>query len=208
MIQDINKTITIQARKEELESIKRGGFVYEFTVPVKDPGAYQFRVAVQDAGSERLGAANNFIEVPNVSQGQLALSDIIVFGETPAAMDGKQLMSVDSQAATAERKFRQGTELSYALIIYNATLDPVTRQPHLETQLSLYLAGKPVYAGAPKALQIKPQEDFKQVLDSGTIDLGPAIAVGDYALKVRVTDISAKGKRQIQERWIGFDVFE
>jgi len=27
-------------------------------------------------------------------------------------------------------------------------------------------------------------------------------------LKVRVTDISAKGKRQIQERWIGFDVFE
>ena len=208
MIQDINKTITIQARKEELESIKRGGFVYEFTVPVKDPGAYQFRVAVQDAGSERLGAANNFIEVPNVSQGQLALSDIIVFGKTPAAMDGKQLMSVDSQAATAERKFRQGTELSYALIIYNATLDPVTRQPHLETQLSLYLAGKPVYAGAPKALQIKPQEDFKQVLDSGTIDLGPAIAVGDYALKVRVTDISAKGKRQIQERWIGFDVFE
>jgi len=208
MIQDINKTITIQARKEELESIKRGGFVYEFTVPVKDPGAYQFRVAVQDAGSERLGAANNFIEVPNVSQGQLALSDIIVFGKTPAAVDGKQLMSVDSQAATAERKFRQGTELSYALIIYNATLDPVTRQPHLETQLSLYLAGKPVYAGAPKALQIKPQEDFKQVLDSGTIDLGPAIAVGDYALKVRVTDISAKGKRQIQERWIGFDVFE
>jgi len=205
MIQDVNKTITIQARKEELEPIKRGGFVYEFTVPVKDSGAYQFRVAVQDAGSERLGAASNFVEVPKVSQGQLALSDIVVFGKTPTA---KQFISVDSQAATAQRKFKRGTELSYALIIYNATLDPVTRQPRLETQLSLYFAGKPVYAGEPKTLQIKSQEDFKQILDAGTIDLGTAIGAGDYALKITVTDVLAKGKHKSEERWIGFDVLE
>jgi VWFA-related protein len=206
MIQDVNKTITIQARKEELESIKRGGFVYEFTVPVKDPGAYQFRVAVQDAGSERLGATSNFIEVPNVSQGQLALSDIIVFGKTPTTEYSKQFKSVDSQAATAERKFKRGTELSYALIIYNAALDPGTRRPHLETQLSLYLAGKPIYAGAPKAVQIGSQEDFKQVLDSGTINLGVALVPGDYALRIMVTDVMAKGKHKSEARWIGFDV--
>jgi hypothetical protein len=147
MIQDINKTITINARKEELESIKRGGFVYELTVPVKDPGAYQFRFAVQDAGSERLGAASNFVEVPNVSEGRLALSDIIVFGKTPTGKDSKQFQSVDSQAATAERKFKRGTELSYALIVYNPTLDPVTHRPRLETQLSLYFAGKPDLRG-------------------------------------------------------------
>ena len=208
MIQEVNKTINIQARAEELESIKRGGFVYEFTIPVKESGAYQFRVAVQDAGSERLGAASNFIEVPNVSQGQLALSDIIVFGKTPTAKDRKQFMSVDSQAATAERKFKRGTELSYALIVYNPTLDPATRRPQLETQLSLYFAGTPIYAGAPKALKIGSQEDFKQVLDAGTIDLGAALAPGDYALKITVTDVLAKGKRQSQERWIGFDVSE
>jgi VWFA-related protein len=208
MIQDINKTITINARKEELESIKRGGFVYELTVPVKDPGAYQFRFAVQDAGSERLGAASNFVEVPNVSEGRLALSDIIVFGKTPTGKDSKQFQSVDSQAATAERKFKRGTELSYALIVYNPTLDPVTHRPRLETQLSLYFAGKPIYAGAPKTVQIGSPENFKQVLDAGTIDLGTALTPGDYALKIMITDVLAKGKHKNEERWIGFDVVD
>jgi hypothetical protein len=123
-------------------------------------------------------------------------------------VDGKQFMSVDSQAATAERKFKRGTELSYALIVYNPTLDSVTHRPRLETQLSLYFGGKPVYTGEPKTLQIKSQEDFKQVLDAGTIDLGAAIAAGDYALKIVVTDVLAKGKHKSEERWIGFDVLE
>jgi hypothetical protein len=55
-------------------------------VPVKDPGAYQFRVAVQDAGSERLGAASNFVEVPKCKSGPTrSLLTSVVFGKTPAA---------------------------------------------------------------------------------------------------------------------------
>jgi hypothetical protein len=117
-------------------------------------------------------------------------------------------MSVDSQAATAERKFNGATELSYALIIYNATLDPVTRRPRPGNTIVVVLCRQAGLRGAPKALQIKSQEDFKQVLDAGTIDLGTAIAAGDYALKIMVTDVlQPKGSAsRIEERWIGFDV--
>lgn len=41
---------------------------------VKKPGAYQLRVALRDVASGRIGSAWQFVEVPDMSQGRLALS--------------------------------------------------------------------------------------------------------------------------------------
>ena len=58
----------------------RDGFVYFVTVPVKKPGAYQLRIALRDHGSQRVGSATQFIEVPDIKKNRLLVSSIVLTG--------------------------------------------------------------------------------------------------------------------------------
>ena len=50
-------------------------------MPVKKPGGYQLRAVVRDSGSQRLGSAMQFVEVPDVKKGRLTLSSIVMGAE-------------------------------------------------------------------------------------------------------------------------------
>ena len=69
------------AYKQALEN----GFVYTMHHVVKKPGAYQLRVALRDEGSEQLGSASQFVEVPDVHKGHLTLSSLVIKEDDPAA---------------------------------------------------------------------------------------------------------------------------
>ncbi|MFN2454145.1 MAG: VWA domain-containing protein [Pyrinomonadaceae bacterium] len=84
VIDPVNRTETIRARGEEYQRLLQSGLLYVINVPVKKPGAYQLRAAVRDAGTERVGSASQFIEVPNLEKNRLALSGIVVTGSTNA----------------------------------------------------------------------------------------------------------------------------
>ncbi|MGH9900755.1 MAG: hypothetical protein ACRD68_02845, partial [Pyrinomonadaceae bacterium] len=84
-IDQLNRTETIRARGDAYEQVLRGGLVFTLNVPVKKPGAYQLRVAVRDAVSERVGSASQFVEVPDLGKARLALSGIVVSGGSTAA---------------------------------------------------------------------------------------------------------------------------
>ena len=58
--------------------------VYSVHVAVKKPGAYQMRVVLRDATSEQFGSASQFIEVPDIDKGRLALSGIVLRAEAAA----------------------------------------------------------------------------------------------------------------------------
>src|SRR6185503_10339516 len=51
-------TYTIRAPTDTYQKMKRQGFLYTVIVPIKKAGAYQLRIAVRDAASERVGSAN------------------------------------------------------------------------------------------------------------------------------------------------------
>jgi len=55
------------------------------TVPIKKAGAYQLRMSLRDTSSERIGAASQFIEAPDLKKDRLALSGIVIRGDSPAA---------------------------------------------------------------------------------------------------------------------------
>ncbi|HEX7958244.1 MAG TPA: VWA domain-containing protein, partial [Pyrinomonadaceae bacterium] len=78
VVDEINRTETLRARGDALEALLADGFVYVMKFPVKKPGAYQLRVAVRDAATERLGSAHQFIEVPDLKKGRLALSGLFL----------------------------------------------------------------------------------------------------------------------------------
>jgi VWFA-related protein len=211
------KTYTLKAKDDLYQQILKRGFVYTINLPVKKSGAYQLRVAVRDNGSERLGAANQYIEVPDINKGRLALSSLIATGnETKEASQAQKVSSENgdtatqpaTQASSSSRKFRQGMEVSYAFVIYNPQVDKANPQPQIESQTFLFKDGQPVYTSKPKLINLGQQTSFKEILAGGNLQLGGKMPPGEYLLQVVVTDKLAKDKYSTATQWIDFEVVQ
>ena len=63
----------------------RGGFVYRLDVLVKQPGPYHVRVAAREVGSNKVGAASQFVIVPDLTRRRLTLSGVLLSGSDDAA---------------------------------------------------------------------------------------------------------------------------
>jgi VWFA-related protein len=208
--QPLTNTQTIIAKDKTYEQILKDGLVYILNVPVKQPGAYQLRVAVRDAKSELLGAAGQYIEVPDLTRNRLVLSGIVLLGTDPnapktvaasadatpgqAAGAGQPTDTQDMQASPAVRRLRQGMILSYGYTIYNALLDKATNRPQLQTQMRLFRDGQAVFTGKVLPYDAGQQTDMKRLNAVGRIRVGPDLVPGDYILQVVVTDLLVKDK--------------
>jgi VWFA-related protein len=205
--QPLTNTQTIIANQSNYERIMKDGLVYILNVPVKQPGAYQLRVAVRDSKSEKVGAAGQFIEVPDLGRNRLALSGIVLLGTDPkaAATPGatpaegaggatQASNDQDLQASPALRRLRQGMILSYGYTIYNAQLDRATNRPQMQTQMRLFRDGQQVFTGKVLPFDIGQQTDMKRLNAGGRIRVGPDLVPGEYVLQVIVTDLLVKDK--------------
>jgi VWFA-related protein len=91
VVGEVNVTHTVEASERLYKQIQEAGLLYNMVIPAKKPGAYQLRIAVRDTASERTGSASQYVEVPDVKKGRLALSGIVIksmtnmFGSQPAA---------------------------------------------------------------------------------------------------------------------------
>src|SRR4029078_357498 len=72
VVDQFAQTQSLEIQPEAYDAVLRDGFIYEFDVPIKQPGAYQLRIAVRDSTSGRVGAAGQFVEVPELSKHRLA----------------------------------------------------------------------------------------------------------------------------------------
>jgi hypothetical protein len=80
------RTYTLKLPDELYKRALRDGLVYDVTVPIKKPGAYQLRMSLRDASSERIGAASQFVEAPDLKKDRLALSGIVIRGNDAQAI--------------------------------------------------------------------------------------------------------------------------
>jgi VWFA-related protein len=209
VVDEVNRTETVRVRGEAYDMVRREGLVYQMQVPVKKPGAYQLRVAVRDASTEKLGSASQFIEVPDLNKNRLALSGIILqSSETTAASaaaPGAEQKEPDTQGSAAVRRFRRGEQIDYFYNIYNAEIDKATGRPRLQTQMRLYRDREKVYEGPLNNFDAGSQTDFKNLHAASRIRLD-ALAAGEYVLQVVVTDALAPEKRRAVTQWIDFEV--
>lgn len=225
LVDQVNTTHTMRTRGKTYEYILKNGLVFNLNVPVKKPGAYQLRIAVRDTATEKVGAASQFIEVPNLGKDQLALSGIVVTTadtsattNTPTAptdqkagadsASGEQQTEPDPQAGPAVRRFRQGSALDYYYHIYNAKPDRATGQPQLVTQARLFRDGQAVFTGQPTPFNPGQQPDPKRIMAGSRLRLGSNLPPGEYMLQVVVTDKLAKEKRQLATQWIDFEIIK
>ncbi len=217
------RTETVLVRGEEYSAARRDGLTFGINLPVKKAGAFQLRIAVRDVPTERVGSANQFMEVPNLNKSRLTLSGLYLAGNVTqrlssasaeaAAHAGRttpqgnategELAELDAQAGPAVRRFHPGMVIDYGYEAYNVRLDHATGHPQLQTQVRLFRENQRMFSS--QVLNVAGQPDAKRVVAIGHLKLGQNLTPGDYVLQVIVTDVAGK-KPRVASQWIPFEI--
>jgi VWFA-related protein len=194
------------------QKIVRYGFTFNTTVPIKKAGAYQLRTALRDTASGRMGAATQFIEVPDIDKDRLMTSGVLIKGvplDRYLSQGGNYIgEDSDPMANTSVRQFRTGTAMIYALAIYNAKTDKTSGKPNLTIQARLYRNGELVFTGKEIPFELRDQTDPKRLGGGGAIQLGTEMKPGEYVLQIVVSDLLAKEKHRVTTQWMDFEIVQ
>ena len=204
---------TIKAKGATLDAMLQKGFVYVLMMPMKKPGVYQYRVAVRDTTSGKVGSAAQIIEIPDLEKRKLTISSLAVenvsmsiwqniaagkVGTGPGQIQVPSTLLYD----TVLREFKSGTVLRYGFEVYNAKGDAQS-MPKLETQAKILQNNGVVIEGNLNKVDASAQTDPRHVKVAGAILLKDTLQPGDYLLQVSVID---RGGRQTATQIFPFSV--
>lgn len=159
-----------------------GGIFYNHHTPLA-PGIYQFRVAVRDEKSARVGSAIQWIVIPDLSKPQLTLSSLLLGGQMVG--DSKNNTGNAQVQLSVDHSFIRSTQLGYWVFVYNAKRDPAGN-PHLTVQTTVLLDGRPILTSPQRKLKSAGQDPER--IPFGEELALKTLAPGKYDLKVNVTD--------------------
>jgi VWFA-related protein len=205
----IDTTFAVRLNPREYDKAMREGMVYDIHVPVAKPGPYQVRAAVRDAATEGSGAAAQYVEVPDVDSGRLALSGIVLQGGAGAANGDVARQGPapgeDVTSAAARRSFRRGAELLYGYEVINAKAG-ADQRPDLEVQTRLFHDGEQVRADKTALTTAGAAPNPRRLTAPGRVELGRDMTPGEYVLQVTVTDKLAKSKFNTATQSMDFEI--
>jgi len=177
--------INVNIRPERLENAIKHGFSYRRLMPLK-PGFYQARVAIREEGSARMGSASKWVEVPNISKKQLALSGALLSAGKEDQTDLQFAQNgYTPQPSSATRRFKKGAAVDFMVFAYNAKVEK--NSVDLVIQSQVYSGSKLVYA-SPLAKMGAPQDtDLQRIPYAARISL-EGFHPGPYELRLVVID--------------------
>jgi hypothetical protein len=181
-----DQTATLRLRGKPYERALRDGVVYGVDLPLQQAGAFQVRVAVRDSASQRIGAAGQFVQAPNVGAGALALSGIVLYEEKVHPEDD------EVRRALVLRRFHPGTSLLFGYTIYNPGIDKKERVPRLTTQTIVLRDSVKVYSSDRLPVAATDYTDLKRINTGARLQLGPALTPGEYVVQIVVEDSVTK----------------
>jgi len=202
----------LKFNKEEFTRVQVKGLIYDLPVPVVKTGAYQFRIALRDVTTGKIGAVSQFIEVPNLKKNKLTLSNLILTNftleEWKQIASGQATKEKSALFDTTLRRFKRGTFLRYNYVIYNARMSDAEK-PQLQIQTRLIRDGKILFEDSPTALDTTGQFDLKRLQDYGAITLGSDLAAGNYVLQIIAFDNNhGGGKAKSATQFVEFEIVD
>lgn len=207
-------THTLQFTKERLASLQEKGIIYDLPVPVIKKGAYQFRVALRDKATGKIGAASQFVEIPDLDKKRLTVSNLVVRNYSipewrKVSLEPNALFSSTNThlADTVKREFKKGSVMTYFCEIYNAKIKN-GQSPQLLLQTKLFREGKMLMESDIAPIKTPDGEIQQSVPIFNSITLGTDLQAGDYALQVIVYDKLANGKKKLAYQSIDFEVVD
>lgn len=199
------QTFRIRAKGPQYEDIMRRGFIHTVTHPLKKAGMFQFRVAVGDAQTDRVGAATEFLDVPDTTKDRLALSGILLMSREAREADvGENGMTRFTEGHAAIRRFRPGQQVRYEYKVLNASENDAA--PELDSAVLLYRDGVEVFRSPARPVATTGAGKTRRLLVGGELKLIPRFVPGDYELQVLVRDRRARGGKGLASSSIDFEV--
>jgi VWFA-related protein len=192
-----DERITIDAPSVEAAKGARD-LMYGYPVYL-GPGLYQVRVGVRDDNTGRAGTANSWIEIPNLSTGQMAMSSLLVGVRTSPAISNASATTkgattkalTESVGLSISHNFSPDGYLRFLVFVYNAALAPVDSKPDLAVQVQVVRDGQPVVTTALRKVSIEEIPDLNRIPYAAEVSLS-GLPVGRYLLQVTVVDRIAK----------------
>ena len=189
-VNTVTETIRGSMSVAEVEAAKRTGFHYSKRIALK-PGLYNIRLGVREVGTERVGTATTWIEVPNLSAGKLTLSSILLTKDsvetgTPPGLFASQ----GSPSALGVSSYRTGSPILYYLMIYNAS-----GASDLRMQWEIAEASKVIHQTGWQPVAARLIGRDKKGIEIGG-QLALTLRPGLYELRISVTDSKSKKTTQ------------
>jgi hypothetical protein len=209
-INEVQRTYTFRTTDKDYAAVTRNGVILKLQQVVLKPGPYQLRVAVRDMASQKMGSANQFIEVPDLKRRRLALSGIVLKqldpaeDVGPASVGRSQAAALDPRGNEAIRIFSPGEKIAWYFQVFNARSGTDGRSD-LKVQVRLFRDGSEVMHSEAASVHLPEIQPGNQLVSSGHMLLGSNLAPGDYALQLLVTDNLAR-RNPTASQWIDFQV--
>ncbi len=175
--------------EEGFEKSMKSGFTATPNLPIRGSGAYQVRVSVRDGTSGRIGSASQFLEVPDISSGQLAVTGIAM-----------SIKDHPEMALPPLHIFHAHETFTYAYQILSLRTDE-NKRSEVEGESRILHGSETLFAGKPAPMEFSPSEDPKRRSASAEVRLGD-IEPGAYVLELKITDkLSNAPRTTTQYAW-------
>ncbi len=191
----ISQTVNAELSEEEYQRALTNGISYTASTQAP-PGYYQVRLVVREVSSGKIGSVSRYFEVPDLSNKQLTMSSIMLYGMDQSGADK------NPQQLAATRVVSRKNDLRYAVVVYNAKAD--NNKPQARSQLIVSQAGKMLFKEPEQPVQT-PGTAAGQFVKVGQLGLSK-VSPGHYVLTLIVTDPLADKKRQTVSRSVDFTV--
>ncbi len=206
------REVPLALTDQNFQRIKEHGLVVTVRTAAKETGPYQMRAAVEDLNSNAIGSASQFLEVPQVGRGRLALSGVLLKGDTES--EGPQIhveSNSDSPTGLVDGVLREpevrvlsrGDQAFYAYEIYDGLKGD---NPDLQMATAVIRDGKVVYQSpfTPVTANPKAGGKIRAIPIGGTLSLGRDMPAGAYTLQVVVR---GRSTRKLERRqWLDFEI--
>jgi hypothetical protein len=195
-----NDHLTIAA--SSVESTGVGDLTYGFPVYL-GPGLYQARVGVRDDKTGKAGTAHGWIEIPDLSSGQLGLSSLLMEVRTKPAISNAAATSDDPAnpiGSSISHIFSPNGYLRFLVFVYNAAPAPADAKPDVAVQVQVVRDGQPVVTTALKRVPVEGIQDLSRIPYAAEFSLG-GLPAGHYLLAVTAVDRVAKKSASQRSRF-------
>jgi VWFA-related protein len=166
------------------------GTIYNYRLPLT-PGLYQVRVASHDAKSEQVGAAQQWIEVPDLSLHRLSLSSLLLgLQNVELAKTSGGVAGTPQVQFSVDHHFARNSRLRFVTFIYNAVRGQDGKASGVSLQARILRGGQIVKTMPMQSVMIGLQ-DIARIPFEGEVSL-EAVPAGQFILEITVTDQVAK----------------
>ena len=196
--------VGMSLRPETHDRVIKEGLRYRKTAKLS-PGLYQVRLVAREESTGRLGSASEWIEIPDLAPGKMALSSVFLAARPPGAVAGASSTPPAAEAPSggapsapatgveaardvqARKRFGRDETMTFQLFVYNAERD-ASGATDVVLQAQVW-SGPRMVASSPVAPVPLPREANTppEGAYTSSFPLG-SFAPGSYELRLMVSD--------------------